>query len=276
MRHLVMAAQSGFSMPPHVVAELGPGDSLGTGLAALLSGARRYYAFDVVPYARTETNVGIFDELVELFRRRTAIPDDGVFPRVEPRLISYGFPHHILTAGLLDQALAESRLAAIRRAIIDSQTSAADGEIQIRYFCPWNDASLLQPESVDMIFSQAVLEHVDDPGQTYKALHLWLKPGGLLSQVIDYKSHGTADKWNGHWQYSDWVWRVVRGKQTYLINRQPHSVHLRMMQDAGFDVRYDCPTACSSTIPRERLAKPFRNMPDSDLGICSAFVQASK
>ena len=69
MRHLVMAKKSGaFTKIPKIVAELGPGDSLGIGLCALLSGAERYYAFDVVKYANPSKNMAIFEELVILFK----------------------------------------------------------------------------------------------------------------------------------------------------------------------------------------------------------------
>jgi len=47
LRHLVMAKSNGLNFHPKVVAELGPGDSLGIGLAALISGSDKYFAFDV-------------------------------------------------------------------------------------------------------------------------------------------------------------------------------------------------------------------------------------
>jgi len=68
LRHLVMAKRNGLGPFPRVVAELGPGDSLGIGLAALLSGCDRYFALDVVDHANARSNLEIFDELVELFR----------------------------------------------------------------------------------------------------------------------------------------------------------------------------------------------------------------
>lgn len=44
LRHLAMANKSGLIMsPPKIVGELGTGDSIGIGLAALLSGAEMYY-----------------------------------------------------------------------------------------------------------------------------------------------------------------------------------------------------------------------------------------
>ena len=54
------------------VAELGPGDSLGTGIAALLSGVEKYYALDVKPYFNNAINLEMFDRLLELFQRRAA------------------------------------------------------------------------------------------------------------------------------------------------------------------------------------------------------------
>jgi len=53
LRHLVIAAANGLSPDFRVVAEIGPGESLGVGMAALLSGVRRYCAFDVVKHAPT-------------------------------------------------------------------------------------------------------------------------------------------------------------------------------------------------------------------------------
>ena len=85
MRHLVMASRSGLLTTPRIIAELGPGDSLGTGIAGLLCGASRYYAFDVVEHASTQRNVAILRALVPLFRDRAAIPDAAEFPRTSIR-----------------------------------------------------------------------------------------------------------------------------------------------------------------------------------------------
>ncbi len=72
LRHLILANESFGAGLPTVVAELGPGDSIGIGLAALLCGAEKYYALDVVPYSDLRSNLRIFDELVRLFEQRDA------------------------------------------------------------------------------------------------------------------------------------------------------------------------------------------------------------
>ena len=63
LRHLVMARRSGLRQMPESAAELGPGDSLGIGLAALISGVKSYFALDVVRYANPKRNLEIFEEL---------------------------------------------------------------------------------------------------------------------------------------------------------------------------------------------------------------------
>ena len=91
LRHLVKARNEGMAENPGVVAELGPGDSIGVGLAALLTGASEYYALDLKKYANTKRNLEIFDKLVELFKKREPIPDDKELDFVRPKLDSYNF-----------------------------------------------------------------------------------------------------------------------------------------------------------------------------------------
>ena len=59
LRHLVMLHKNGWKSIPSSVAELGPGQSIGTGIAALLSGASSYYALDVVKFASAAANIEI-------------------------------------------------------------------------------------------------------------------------------------------------------------------------------------------------------------------------
>jgi hypothetical protein len=60
-----------------------------------------------------------------------------------------------------------------------------------------------------------------------------LKNGGALTHLIDFSSHGLTDAWNGHWAINKGAWTVLRGRRTYLINRQPLSAHLELMRRHG-------------------------------------------
>jgi hypothetical protein len=234
MRHLVLAHENSAKGVPQKIAELGPGDSIGIGLSALLSGAEQYYALDVVRYTNVDRNLKIFDELTELFRNRTAIPQESEFPNIRPALKSYEFPSHILSESHLERVLHPDRISKIRNAINVMDQDRATESTMISYRVPWNTDAVIEKDSVDMIVSQAVLQHVNDLEGTYKAMHKWLKKDGIMSHSIDLKSMGSSDRWDGHWSYSEMEWNIVKGRKNYLINREPHSTHIRYVEENGF------------------------------------------
>ncbi len=272
LRHLAMAHQSGLNTEPLTVAELGPGDSLGLGLCAVLSGSNRYFALDVVTHAQPERNLAMLDALVGLFARRTPIPDEAEFPGVTPRLTCYDFPSSVLSENRLTAALAADRLGRIRAAL---RGEPADG-LEIRYVSPWYDPRVVQEGTVDLVLSQAVLEHVEDLRHAYTAMGRWLRPGGVMSACIDFRSHSYAREWNGHWAYSEAMWWVIRGNRPFLINREPLSTHRRLLAESGFTIVYEQKHPGPSGLPREQLASRFRSMSDEDLSTQSVFVQAVK
>ena len=269
LRHLVMAHENGLPTDPRVVAELGPGGSIGTGMAALISGADSYYAFDVVQYASTERNLAVFDQLVELFRNHEDIPGEEEFPNIRPKLGSYGFPAQIMTAERLTRALAPERLARLRRSVAGADIG------HVRYVVPWYETEVIEDRSVNMIFSQAVLEHVDPLALTYERMHRWLKSGGFISHTIDFRCHSTARDWNGHWTYSDFTWKLIRGGRPYLINRAPCSRHIKLIRRSGFDIVVEQRHFRTSQID-ERQFEPRYRKDSSDLTTSGLFVQASK
>ena len=105
LRHLIHVRRCGLRGIPETVAELGPGGSIGCGLAALLSGCARYYALDAVNKISVDQNLRVFDELVELFLGRSSIPDGREFPEIYPPLETYEFPAAVLDDDLLGPAL---------------------------------------------------------------------------------------------------------------------------------------------------------------------------
>jgi hypothetical protein len=274
LRHLVSLHNAGLGSDWPVVAELGPGDSLGTGIAALLSGSEKYCAFDAKPFIQNQTNLEMFDRLLGLFQARAPIPGDHEFPGVIPRLLDYTFPAGVLTQSRLEQALNSDRLLAIRDELANLANHRPGRHVG--YFAPWDDSASVHAESVHLAFSQAVMEHVVDIDATYSALAKWLKPGGCMSHSIDFRSHHTAAEWNGHLSYSDLVWKIIVGRRAFLINREPHSRHLRSLRDNGFEVRLDQRNREPGGLSRAQLAPRFQHLADDDLITSSAFVIAQK
>jgi hypothetical protein len=273
MKHLTLLWENGLRSIPNTLAELGPGDSIGIGLAAMLAGVNHYYALDVVRYANTDFNLKIFDELVAMFKNRAARPSKG-WPDYDGYLDRDLFPSHILTPEVLAASLAEDRIAQIRAALV-TPTSRQQG-ISIQYMVPWSDESVIEQETVDVILSQSVLEHVVDLEIIYRSLYLWLKKDGLMSHQIDFKSHGLSDKWNGYRAYPELLWKVIVGKRPFLINRQPCSAHIECMTRNDFKIICHLKSYRTDGIDRLQLSAYWRDISDDDLSCSGTFVQAQK
>ena len=158
----------------------------------------------------------------------------------------------------------------IRRALRGEES----GEIRIRYCVPWCDPRVIERGSVDLVYSQAVLEHVTNLEATYGALWEWLRPAGVMSHQIDFRCHGMAPAWNGHWAYPNFLRRVDQGRRPYLLNRAPSSNHLAAMQNQGFRCGHTARVETPSPLSRSELARPFRDLTDEDLCTSGAYIQA--
>ncbi|MBU1611032.1 MAG: class I SAM-dependent methyltransferase [Proteobacteria bacterium] len=269
MRHLVKLSEAGLEKIPATVAELGPGGSLGIIIAALLSGAERGIGLDAVAHADSESNLRVLEEMVELFRCRTSIPGHTEFPQLRPVLLDYAFPAHLLLDETLTQCLAPERITAIRRAIYQK------GNL-LEYVAPWGNAGSIEPQSIDLLLSQAVLEHVDALETVYACMSRWLRPGALMSHVIDYPCHNISSHWNGQWACGPRYWKLVRGKRPFFINRRPHSTHLQLHVFNGFkpllvEVRVD-----ETGLPAHRLAPPYRYMDKTNLTTSGSLIISQK
>lgn len=266
MRHLALLEASGHRPELRTVAELGPGGSLGVGLAALLSEANNYYALDVIQYSDMELSMAMLDGIVDLFQRRTPVDLGYAEPGLGPV-----FPSLWLSDEVLEKSLDKGRIATIREAL-----AAADGRsgpITIRHVVPWSDPAVVQEKQVDLIVSTSVLEHVDDLDGTYAAFAKWLRPGGMMSHSVDFRSHFKTSAWNSHWEYPEAIWKLVVGRKPFLINRQPCSTHVGQMKAHGFEVTRESRKR-ERGLPADRLAKRWRGMDEDDVTCIEATLQA--
>ncbi len=274
LAHINQAHRVGLDPFPRVVAELGPGTSFGVGIAALLCGAEVYYAIDELPHARPEANLEALDQLVDLLRsKKDPLDETGTRKTLET------FPSHILTDDILERNLNESRIRMIREAIIRSLQDGSnqqDGPIRIFYMCPFRGRQLLPPQSVDMIMSTVVMQVVMDLPEAYSCMAWWLKPGAWMSHFVDFSNYGMTTTWNGHWACSDLLWRLMQGARPYLHNRAPHSLHIRLMEQNGFEIVTDIKTYDYTGIDRKDLTPQFAGLTDDDLRTTRSLIQAVK
>lgn len=268
LRHMVKANQNGLNTKPKVVAELGPGDSLGIGLMALLLGSKKYYAFDVVKFSDLSKNLVILEELIILLKQKTEIPNDDEFPRVVPKLENYAFPKNIYSDDYLKECLSKERVLKIKNALSNSS--------MIEYKAPWFNEENVQKNSVDMIISQAVLEHIDALDTTYEQLYQWLKNDGFMTHCIDFKSHGYAKTWDGHWRISKFRWFLLRGNRPYLINRAPYSIHQKLLNKYQFKIINEIPIIKKQNFGNKKLNKNIQFISKQDRQTSGIFIQVIK
>ncbi|HEY6863353.1 MAG TPA: hypothetical protein VI319_05595, partial [Burkholderiales bacterium] len=71
------------------------------------------------------------------------------------------------------------------------------------------------------------------------------------------------------------VFKVLKGRRPFVINRLPCSVHLDLMQKQGF--RFTCQLKrYENGLRRSQLAARWRTLSDDDLNCAELFVQATK
>jgi len=260
MRHLTaLVSDGGFTQMPHTLVEYGPGSTIGVGLAFLIMGGKRYEAVDYVPFANTQRNLQVMGELVELLRSGTLLSE-------------YNLPEWILSSKTLNKSLDPNRVADIAESVRNN-----DGR-----YCRYTLSKLGKlgggnnEESTDVIISQAVMEHVENVQVVYEAAYSSLKPGGLMSHDIDHRSHGMSDWWNGHWQYSDALWKFAVGRRPYTINRLPSSAHITLIERAGFEILKVEPRIDRTGLPVSRFASQFQAMDPIDAQTSGTYVLARK
>jgi SAM-dependent methyltransferase len=272
LKHLSLLRQAGMASVPRTVLEVGPGDSLGTGLAALLSGAQHYAGVDQVRHASVESTRPVLKELVALFHARAPRPKKG-WPDFDDCLDERLFPSAILTEERLAHALAPERLAALAFAVerLDSRPQHPS----LRY-STWREPAPILDGQADLVFSHVVLCVVDDLDRIYGQCARWLKPGGWMSHQSAFDSLGVTDVWNAHLRYTEAEWAAISGRRPFFVNRERLSTHLRLLDKHGFDVVRVLRQEGEGGLERSQLAPRWQHISDDDHRTAGAFLVARK
>jgi SAM-dependent methyltransferase len=132
--------------------------------------------------------------------------------------------------------------------------------------------------SVDIIFSQAVLEHVyrEEFIPTVHEMYRILKHGGKASHVIDLKDHLEYSLHNLRFSSKQWESPLFHHSGFYT-NRLRKNEILTIFRKAGF-VTSITDEVCWDTIPvkKRKLAEPFRSMDENELLTSSFTLLLSK
>lgn len=142
------------SLDSKTILELGPGADLGVGLYILYKGASKYNALDI--------NDLVHDVPKELYEK--------FFARISQ-----------------SEENSRSKLDYLKEQLCMTLEGKND---KLNYVCR-NDFSLLcfEPNSIDLVFSQAAFEHFECMERTIKEMTLVTKTGGVLIAEVDLKTH---------------------------------------------------------------------------------------
>ncbi len=273
MKHLTILWESGCREIPDTTAELGPGNYLGVGLAALLSGCNTYVGLDVVSYFKEEPILHLFEEMLKLFEDRTPCQIGG-WPNLEPYVDDRHFPSHILTDDLLSVTLASDRLDRIREEIKNPGTGREG--ISFGYLAPWQERYHSLKGSVDLVLSHAVLQYVSDLPPLFDQISSMLRAGGHMSHQVDLSAHNISSVWNYHRSISDFSWNIIKGKRPYYLNRFPLSQYVESLDREKWDVICLEQQMRDDGIPRSQLTARWKMLSDEDLNCAGLFLQVKK
>lgn len=213
----------------YVALELGPGDSCASAIVAFAHGARTTWLVDTGPYA--EQSVAAYERIAAELSR----------------------------AGLEPPSLAGARA-------LDDVLARCGGRYLVHGL---ESLRTIPDESVDFIWSQAVLEHVPRHVFTDTLRETWriLRPDGVCSHRIDLRDH-LGGRLN-NLRFSTRLWETsLMASSGFYTNRIGLAEMCGLFRQAGFEVQIvasdhwdELPT------PRDAMAGEFRAREDGDLTI---------
>lgn len=213
-----------------VALELGPGDSLLSGLIAKSYGASRVYLCDAGNYASKD--VELYKEAAKVLRA------------------DYGLaPPDIQNIKTIDEYY--------KICGIEYVSNGLQGLKDI----PGN--------SIDLIWSHSVVEHIrkKEFEDTMLQLSRIIKPEGLISHNVDLQDH--LERKLNNLRFSDKFWENdFVANAGFYTNRLGYEAALKLMQDAG-QVVLKAERGCWDRLPtpKSKMWQPFQEIPDDVLRV---------
>jgi len=134
---------------------------------------------------------------------------------------------------------------------------------------------ILKSQNYDLIFSQAVLEHIrlKEFNRIMLECKRLLKPNGIMSHVVDFKDHLGGGLNNMRFSSSLWESNWFASKSGFYTNRLRLSEMIKICKDVGFNVKIrDSKKWDTLPINRESIANEFKSLSDDDLLISGAHL----
>jgi SAM-dependent methyltransferase len=224
----------------YTVLELGPGDSMLTALYARSAGAAQSILVDQSTLAAARMD--LFNAAEQMLSRK-GVP----------------VPCGVAAAGSVTDALTLLNC----RYMVDGLSSLR----------------ALPSNSVDFIFSNAVIEHVrkDDFAATAREMHRILKPDGVASHWIDYRDH--LENRLNNLRFSERIWESeFMVNSGFYTNRLPWPAIRKLFEEAGFMIEIHDTKLWVGGLPTPQrvMHEPFCNTPADELMVMTNWVLLRK
>ncbi|MEN8907540.1 MAG: class I SAM-dependent methyltransferase [Clostridiales bacterium] len=211
------------------ICELGPGDSAYTAFFAYLYGARKTYLIDNGFFIDMDAKVPISD-IYEFAKNRKR-----------------------------DFLLLENLNTNNKNLLKEINTEYLSGGL--------NEYSLIPDESIDFLFSNAVLEHVSlkEFEDTLKNVFRIMNRGSICSHTVDLRDHLQCGLNN--LRFSKKVWESdLFAKSGFYTNRLRYSQMIEYFRKVGFEI-VEVSTKKFPTLPisKNKLSREFKNIQKKDL-----------
>lgn len=156
-------------------------------------------------------------------------------------------------------------------------------QLPIRYLAPFAPTSV-RDESVDLVVSRTVLEHIPptDMEQLFKALRNKLKPGGLMVHLIDHSDHlEHQDRSISRINFLTWSAAFHRRVNVLIKegeNRLRHHEYRPLFERAGYRVLAETAPVDEATLRRCQglaLVSPYDRMTPEQLSVMTSVYVVS-
>jgi len=139
--------------------------------------------------------------------------------------------------------------------------------------------SEIPDESVDFVWSNAVLEHIRAARFPDFCDHMYriLRPSGCSSHQVDFKDHLATGLNNLRFPTYLWEREWFAPRSGFYTNRIRSSQMVKAFEEAGFEVKIVSQTKWEAPpISRSQLAQEFTNLNDSDLLLSGTHLLLTK
>jgi len=241
--NMVQRCGDEMSLKDKIILEIGPGNFLINGLIYLSHGARKVYLIDKYKHLFWDQHDIAFHKIIIDKIARSNMP----------------YSREALKAIIFE----ENAVKFDREKIIFKQED-------VKHLS-------LESDSIDIIFSNAVLEHVPRLKEAVDEMRRVLKPGGIGVHEIDLRDHFSNDNPLKLLSYPDWLWIMMTSNRPGFTNRLRFTDYIDLFNKAHFTIeKHYIQLEYEGDLSEIKINKKFQKYSADNLKILTFWIKTVK